>query len=131
MNFSRPTLAALEYPSYLALVATETRTDLGVERLRELLPTADRGELDRRRAAWDELRRLAAEAPLVPSLGEPFAPLLARLGGDDEPLDGPQILALARLLAAAGEARRRVLSADPPSPELARRAPTPRRSSPR
>jgi len=121
MTFSRPTLAALEYPSYLALLAAEARTDLGAGPLLARMPTADRDELERRRAAYDETRRLAVEAALVPSLDEAFAPLLRRLDGEEESLDGLQILALARLLTAAGEARRRVLVADPPCAELARR----------
>jgi len=121
MNVSAASLAALELPELLALVAAEARTDLGAARLRALAPTADVGELGRRRAAYEETARLAAAAPLVPSLETPLAPLLARLVDERPPLDGAEILVLARLLAAGGEAAARLGAADPPCPELARR----------
>src|SRR5690606_11715611 len=121
MLASPATLAALEWEALVALVAAEARPDLGAERTLRLTPTSDRAELDRRRRAFAEVERLAAEAPLVPSLGEPFAPRLERLETGRPPLDGGEILLLARLLTAAGEARARVLAADPPLAELAGR----------
>lgn len=121
MLASPDTLAALEWEALVALVADEARTDLGAGLVHRLTPTCDRAELDRRRRAFAEVERLAAEAPLVPSLGEAFAPLLERLETARPPLDGGEILLLARLLAAAGEARARVLAADPPLGELAGR----------
>ena len=118
---SAATLAALEWPALVALVAAEARTDLGAARLAALAPAADAAELERRRARHLEAARLGVEAPLVPALGEAFAPLLERLATELPPLDGPEILALARLLAAAGEAAARIRAADPPVPELFRR----------
>jgi DNA mismatch repair protein MutS2 len=121
MNVSYSTLAALELPALLALLAAEARTDLGAERLLALAPTADEDELAARRAAHEETARLAVAAPLAPSLGAPLAPLVARLGGADPPLEGDEIVLLARLLAAGGEAAARIAAADPPCPELGRR----------
>ncbi len=118
---SPATLEALEYGPLLALVGSEARTDLGRDRIAALLPAADLAELARRRAALDEAARLVVAAPLVASEEVPLAPLVARLGTGRPPLDGPEILALARALAGAGEAARRIGAAEPPCPELARR----------
>jgi DNA mismatch repair protein MutS2 len=121
---SRATLEALEYPALVALVAAETRTDLGAARLAALLPTSDAEELEARRARHAEARRLALDGGLVPSLGEPFAPLVARLGSSPAsslpPLDGAEIVLVARLVASAAEAARRIETAEPPCPALAR-----------
>ena len=118
---SDATLAALEFRALLELIASEARTDLGRARLAELAPATEVAELERRRAAFAEVARLAAEAPLVPSEEEPIAPLVERLASGRPPLDGPEILVLARALAAAGDAARRIGAADPTCPELARR----------
>lgn len=121
MNVSSASLAALELPSLLALVAAEARTDLGAERLLALAPSADVAALVRRRAALEETARLAGVAPLAPSLEAPLAPLVERLADERPPLEGHEILILARLLAAGGEAAARIAAADPPCPELADR----------
>ena len=113
------TLLALEWPSLLALVADEARTDLGAERVTALVPAADEADLVKRRGAYLECQRLAVDGPLVPAFGELFSPLLERLATSQPPLDGPEILVVARLLAAGGEALARVRAADPPCPELA------------
>jgi len=119
---SPATAEALEYPRLLALVAAEARTDLGAARLAALAPAGSAEELLRRRAAYEEADRLAAEAPLVPAgEGAPLAPLAERLASGRPPLDGPEILTLAGALAAAGEAARRIGAAAVDSPELARR----------
>lgn len=119
---SAATREALELPRLLALVASEARTDLGAAWLAALLPAPSRVELEGRRAAYEEVDRLVADAPLVPSLeAAPLAPLAERLGSARPPLDGPEILLLAHVLRAAGEAARRIGAADPPCPELARR----------
>lgn len=121
MNVSSASLAALELPSLLALLAAEARTDLGAERLLALTPSASVAELVRRRSAFEETARLAGVAPLAPSLEAPLAPLVERLADERPPLEGPEILTLARLLAAGGEAAARIAAADPPCPELAGR----------
>jgi len=122
MRLSAATSEALELPSFLALVAAEARTDLGARFLSALEPTADPETLVARRAALEETGRLGVEAPLVPSIEEPLAPLVERLATDRPPLDGGEILIVARMLAAAGEAAGRVAAADPPCPALSRRA---------
>jgi len=118
---SRETLIALEWPALVALVADEARTDLGAAVLAALEPTADAGELARRRAAHDEVARLAVEGALVPSLDTAFGPLLERLETGLPPLDGPEILTLARLLEAGAVAIERIRAAEPPVAELRRR----------
>ncbi len=114
------TRLALEFDSLLALFASEARTDLGAAVLRALEPAADLGELRRRRARYEELERLTLEAPLVPGLGEGLAELVDRLESGDPPLAGSEILRLAGLLAAGGEAAARIARIDPPCAELGR-----------
>jgi DNA mismatch repair protein MutS2 len=114
------TRLALEFDSLLALFASEARTDLGASVLRGLEPAADEAELRRRRARYEELERLTLEAPLVPGLGEGLGELVARLESGDPPLAGSEILRLAGLLAAGGEAAARIARIDPPCAELAR-----------
>lgn len=116
---SAATARAIEFASLLELVADEARTDLGRERLRALVPAPDLAELVARRGRLDEVARLGIDSTFVPALGDGFADLLARLVTAEPPLDGPEILRLARLLAAGGEARARILAADPPVPGLA------------
>ena len=116
---SRATLAALEYGAALALFAAEARTDLGRDRLLAALPAASSGELVRRRSAYLECERLRLEEPLVPSLGEGVGGLAERAVTLEPALSGGEILVVARLLRAAGEAARRILAADPPCPTLA------------
>jgi DNA mismatch repair protein MutS2 len=118
---SPATLAALEYPALVALVAAEARTDLGAAKLRALLPTAAPDELEARRAAFLETARLGVDGAFVPSLGEPFAPLVERLKSQSPPLDGGEIVLVARLLASAAEAARRIERAEPACPVLALR----------
>ena len=114
------TLLALEFDSFLALYASEARTDLGAAVLRNLAPARAPSELLRRRARYEESERLTVEAPLVPGLGEGLAELVERLASGDPPLAGGEILRLAGLLAAGGEAAARISRADPPCTELAR-----------
>ncbi len=114
------TLVALEFDSLLALFASEARTDIGADVLSGLAPAADAGELLRRRARYEEVARFTLEAPLVPGLGEGLAELVERLASGDPPLAGGEIVRLAGLLAAGGEAAARIARADPPCAELAR-----------
>ena len=118
---SAATLDALEFGRLLDLVGSEARTDLGRARLAALAPADDVGELVRRRTALDEVARLAVEAPLVAWEEIPIAPLVERLASGRPPLDGVEILVLARALAMAGEAARRIGAADPRCAQLARR----------
>ncbi|MDQ1348779.1 MAG: mismatch repair protein MutS2 [Acidobacteriota bacterium] len=113
------TRIALEFDALLALFASEARTDLGAAVLRSLEPAAELAELARRRARYAESERLTVEAPLVPGLGEGLAELVDRLASGDPPLAGGEILRLAGLLAAGGEAAARIARMDPPCTELA------------
>ncbi len=121
MIASPNTLDALELPALLDLVASESRTDLGAARLQATRPAHSVAELMARRSAYEEVAGLVVEAPLVPSFDALFGPLLERLVSGQPSLDGAEILVLARLLAAGGEAARRVTEADPPCAELSRR----------
>jgi DNA mismatch repair protein MutS2 len=121
MIASESTLAALEFPQLLRLLAAEARTDLGAARLRDLVPTPERVELERRRAAASEVARLAIEAPFVPSWGEELAPVVARLESGRTALEGAEILLVAAMLRVAVETVARIERAEPPCPELARR----------
>ncbi len=114
------TRRALELDAFLALFASEARTDLGAAVLRGLAPAGDVAELLRRRARYEEIERLTVEAPLVPGLGEGLGELVDRLASGDPPLAGGEILRLAALLAAGGDAAVRIARADPPCAELAR-----------
>lgn len=117
---SPATLAALEYDALLALFASEARTDLGAAKLRALAPAPDPSDLAARRARYEEIERLTEETPLVPGLGEGLREIVERLDGGDPPLGGAEILRLAGLLAAGGEAAKRITDADPPVAHLAR-----------
>ncbi|MEZ5312855.1 MAG: hypothetical protein R2862_03960 [Thermoanaerobaculia bacterium] len=119
---SRPTRTALEFDSYLALVALEARTDFGRRRLLELLPAASEAELLARRRAYAECDRLRLEAPLVPSLGDGLASLVERAASGEPVLAGPEILTVARFVRAAMDAARRIVEAPVPCPELAAEA---------
>ena len=121
MKVRSETLAALEWPSLVALVADEARTDLGAARISALAPADDPADLAGRRAAYLEALRLGADGPLVPAFGEVFAALLERLESARPPLEGAEILALARMLAAGADAIARVRGAEIPCPELTRR----------
>jgi DNA mismatch repair protein MutS2 len=121
MEVRTETLAALEWPALLALIAEEARTDLGAALVAGTRPAGDTAELAARRAAWLEAARLGVDGALVPALGERCAPLLERLESARPPLEGPEILALARLLAAGADAVARVRAAEPPCPQLGAR----------
>ena len=114
------TRLALEFDAFLALFASEARTDLGAKVLLGLEPARQEEELLRRRARYEESERLTLESPLVPGLGEGLSGLVERLAGGDPPLAGGEIVRLAGLLAAGGEAAARIERADPPCEELAR-----------
>jgi len=130
---SAATLAALEFPGLLALVADFAATDLGRAEVGALLPLADPDELRQRRAALEEVIRLAAAGTgLPPAVGEQPGAALAGLASAELAVSGSQILALAELVRGSHVAAERILAADPPCPTLALRplaCPTPARCS--
>ncbi len=124
LRVSAASLAALEYPSLLAVVAALAATDLGRERILALVPLADRAPLAERRAAYEEAGRLLGAGALVPSFETPLAPLLARAAGASPGLTGRDVVALADLLETTAPAVERIAAAELPSPALAARADT-------
>ena len=121
---SEASLAALEYPSLLAVLAVLGATDLGRERIHDLRPLAGGAELAERRAAYEEAGRLLSNGALVPSFETPLLPLLARAAGASPGLSGRDVVALADLLDITAAVRERIAAADPPVPALAARAAT-------
>jgi DNA mismatch repair protein MutS2 len=113
------TIEALELPRLLAVVAQLAASDLGRERILALAPCADAEALAVRRGRFSEAARLLVDQALVPSFELPLADLLERLTSGRPPLDGPDLVRLADLLRATGEAVRRIAAADPPCPQLA------------
>ncbi|HEV8238539.1 MAG TPA: Smr/MutS family protein [Thermoanaerobaculia bacterium] len=121
---SAASLAALEYPSLLAVVASQAASDIGRERILALAPLADTAALAQRRAAYDEAGRLLQGGALVPSFETALEPLLARAAGAPPGLSGRDVVALADLLETTAPAVARIAEADPPCEALAVRAAT-------
>ena len=116
---SAASLAALEYPALLALLAELAASDLGRVRALALHPLADAVALRERRDGYEEAGRLLGGGPLVPSFEVALQPLLARAGGASPGLTGRDAVELMDLLAATEAVRARVVAADPPCPTLA------------
>ena len=124
LRVSAASLAALEYPSLLAVVASQAASDLGHERILALTPLADAAALAERRAAYEEAGRLLGGGALVPSFEAPLAPLLDRAAGAPPGLSGRDVVALADLLETTAPVVDRIAAADPPCEALAVRAAT-------
>jgi DNA mismatch repair protein MutS2 len=122
LRVSPASLAALEYPSLLAVVASQAASDLGRERVLALVPLADAAALAERRAGYEEAGRLLGGGALVPSFETPLLPLLARAAGAPPGLSGRDVVALADLLETTTPVVSRIAAADPPCPALATRA---------
>ena len=119
LEVSSASLAALEYPSLLALLAELAASDLGRARALALRPLADAEALRERRAAYEEVGRLLGGGRLVPAFEVALAPLLARAAGAPPGLSGRDAVELMDLLAATEAVRARLAAADPPCPTLA------------
>ncbi|RMH16475.1 MAG: hypothetical protein D6696_18040 [Acidobacteria bacterium] len=117
---SPATLAALQLPELLGLLAADAATDLGRQRIAAVRPFRCEEALRQHRRRFEEADRLAAERPLVPACEQPFDPVLAALDEGGE-LDGRDLVLLADLLRIAVDARRRIDGAEPPCPALAER----------
>jgi DNA mismatch repair protein MutS2 len=118
---SAATLAALEFPSLLAVVSRLAASDLGRERVLGLQPIASEPELAEQRRRHEEAVRLVGEQPLVPDFELPLANLVERLTTARPPLEGPDLVRLADLVHACRGAAGRVRAAEPPCPALAAR----------
>jgi DNA mismatch repair protein MutS2 len=122
LEVSAASLAALEYPSVLALLGALAASDLGRERALGLMPLADAEALAERREAYDEAARLLSGGALVPSFEVALAPLLARAGGASPGLTGRDVVTLVDLLEVTAAAADRIAGADPECPTLGARA---------
>ncbi len=118
---SRASEAALELPGLLRVLTRFAATDLGERELLLLRPVTSPELLRERRAALLEVGALLEQGRLVPSLGEPLAPLLSRLHGATAP-DGKELVRLGRVLSAARAAADRIASGADRSPCLDARA---------
>lgn len=110
-RLSPRSLAALEFPQALALIAELASTDVGRQRMLSLSPV-DRERLDVRRDGYEEVALLAAEELPVPSIEEPLIPLAAELGRPRPEIDGMAMLAWARLLAVSMRIAARVRASE-------------------
>jgi DNA mismatch repair protein MutS2 len=117
---SPATLAALELPALLRLIAALAVSDLGAEEVLALAPVLDPEELELRRRRFEEARVLLVDGALIAGLDEPLRPLLSRLADGRAVLDGGDVLQAAALLRAALRAAQRVAeSGERPCPRLA------------
>jgi len=119
MEVSQATLDALEYPSLLRLIAELAATDVGRSAALGLTPLGDAGQLDERRALYEEVRVLLVDGPLVRSLEADIEPLIVRLEDQGSLLDSHDVLQAAALLRMADSAAGRVTQGtDVASPHL-------------
>lgn len=116
---SEATLRALEFPSYLRMLAELAATDAGRSRVLAVAPAESVEELTRRRRRFDEAGALLAAGRLVPSFDEPLEPLVEELAAGRAEPDGTDLNRLAGLIRAVLAARKAVLESEPPSPALA------------
>jgi DNA mismatch repair protein MutS2 len=119
---SQATAQALEFPSLLAVVATFAASDLGRERVLELRPFEELGELQAHRTLFEEASRLVSERSLVPDFEVPLSELLVRLMNGRPPLEGIDLVRLADLGKATRSAVTRIREAVPPCPALGAQA---------
>lgn len=117
LEVSEATCSALELPSLLSLIAHNAATDLGVERVLRLRPTADRDLLMARRRRFDEARRLLSGQSLVPSRERALAPILESIAGVSYQLEGADLVEVAGMLRVSTELIRRLADSASPHPE--------------
>jgi len=115
---SLATEQALELPDLLRLIACQAACDLGRQRLEELHPFADSGDLERHRGRYEEARRLIAAQALVPSCERPFEPLLKAVEEGGHALGGRDLAAIGSFLTISLKSVRRITGADPACEEL-------------
>jgi DNA mismatch repair protein MutS2 len=117
---SAATLAALELPAFLTLLAELATTDVGRERSLALAPVDSEEALRHRRELFDETSLALVDGALVSGLGDSVMPLLSRLDDRAALLDGSDVLQAADLLRATAQAASRVRGAEDRSmPRLA------------
>ncbi len=116
---SASSAAALELPSFLAVLARLAATDLGRDRALALVPAADAAELALRRRRYEEASRVAGGPPLVPDFEVPIGDLLDGIETGRPPIEGIDLVHLSDLLKASRAAAARIAAVDPPAGELA------------
>jgi DNA mismatch repair protein MutS2 len=108
-GFAESALAAIEFPAVLDLVAQHAVSSLGAARVRSLRPLTDpwlvRHELER---VHQYATRLEAGDALDPEPFDDVGPALARLRLPGAVLEGAELAAIGRVLAAAREVHRRL-----------------------
>jgi len=119
MNLPPKTLRDLEWDDLLVHLAAEAATEPGRARCRGLRPLADAGMAHSGATAVSEMRALLDDGRDLSFGGaEDLAALLDRLG-KRAVLDGEELVALARVLAAAARTRRMLLEpCEPETPRL-------------
>lgn len=119
---SQATAQALEFPSLLAVVSVFAASDLGRDRVLDLRPFEDLGELRAHRTLFEEASRLVTERSLVPDFDVPLGELLTRLMNGRPPIEGLDLVRLADLGKATRTAVTRIREAVPPCPALGAQA---------
>ncbi len=119
---SAASAAALELPSFLAVLARLAATDLGRDRALALVPAADDEELRRRRRRFEEASRVTGGSGgpgLVPDFEVPIGSLLSGIATGRPPVEGSDLVHLADLIKASRAAALRIAAVDPAARELA------------
>lgn len=115
---SAATLEALEYSSYLELLASLAATDLGRQSVLETEFARSDDELAVRHRRFHEASALLADGRLVPSFDEPLVEIVAALSSGDSEVVGVELNRLATALRAVRDAVRAIGSAEHSAPEL-------------
>ncbi len=100
VEVSSASLASLEFPEVLALVAALAVTDVGREAVLSLRPIRGEG-LRRRRAALEEMGEVLDDGTVVGGLESPAGELLDELSGSRPELTGPRLVAWGEVLSVA------------------------------
>ncbi|MFN7960008.1 MAG: Smr/MutS family protein [Thermoanaerobaculia bacterium] len=116
---SEATAAALELPSFLAVLSELAATDLGRERCRSLSPLVDLEAFEERRRRFEEARVLLATRRLVGGFEFSVAATLDEVASGWPTNAGLSLVRLADLLGATAEIAERCREPEPASPSLA------------
>lgn len=115
---SAATAEALELPSFLALLAELTATDLGREKALAITPLLEDAPWRERRERFEEARRLLTERRLVEHFDFSLADVLEQVESGRPANTGATLVRLGDLLRAAAELAERLTSQDPEVPSL-------------
>ncbi|MDH3253498.1 MAG: Smr/MutS family protein [Acidobacteriota bacterium] len=118
MLISRESIEALELTSLLRLIAEDTATDVGRQRVLELRPSSSHETLSAAVNRGLEAQRLLADGVLVPSQEEALIPVFERLDGGSIEIAGSDLVRVRQLLEITLAAARRIETAEPACPSL-------------